>query len=73
MLEFQLRGVEVRLDGVRQDAPQMIVSVEYEIIVDTNESDQRLALLHTNIPKYRTISNTISAATRLKGTIRRNK
>lgn len=49
MLNFKLDGVEVSLHAVRQDAPQRIVSVDYELIVDTDESDQRLELLHTNV------------------------
>ena len=71
MISFQFRGVEVRLHGVRQDAPPMMISVGYEIIVDTDEDDRRLELLHTNIRKYGTISNTVAKATRLEGTIRR--
>lgn len=71
MLHFQFRGVEVRLHGVRQDAPPLIVSVDYEIIVDTDEDDRRLELLHTNVRKYGTISTTVAKATRLQGTIRR--
>jgi hypothetical protein len=49
----------------------MMVEVNYEIIVDTDEDDRRLELLHTNIRKYGTISNTVAKATRLEGTIRR--
>ena len=71
MLKFELRGVEVRLHGERQDAPPKMVSVDYELIVDTDESDQRLELLHTNVRKYGTISNTVAEATKLEGTIRR--
>lgn len=71
MIRFTLRGVEVRLHAVRQDAPPRIVSIDYEIIVETDETDQRLALLHTNVRKYGTISNTIAAAATLDGTIRR--
>ncbi|MES2035205.1 MAG: OsmC family protein [Pseudomonadota bacterium] len=71
MLRFDLRGVEVRLHGVRQDAPPMMVSIDYEITVDTDESDQRLALLHTNVRKYGTISNTVARATKLEGVIKR--
>src|SRR5687768_2018672 len=71
MLKFKLSGVEVRLHGVRQDAPPKMVSVDYELIVDTGESDQRLELLHTNVRKYGTISNTVAEATRLEGVIKR--
>lgn len=71
MIHFQFDGVEVKLHGIRQDAPPMIVEVNYEIIVETAEDDRRLALLHTNIRKYGTISNTVAKATKLEGTIRR--
>ena len=72
MLNFDLRGVEVRLHGVRQDAPPMMVSVDYELIIDTDESDQRLELLHKNVRKYGTISNTVAQSSRLEGFIKRN-
>lgn len=71
MIQFQLRGVEVSLHGVRQDSPPKLVSIDYELIVDTDESDQRLELLHKNVRKYGTISNTIAEAAHLHGTIRR--
>jgi uncharacterized OsmC-like protein len=71
MLRFDFRGVEVRLHGVRQDSPPKMVSVDYELIVDTDEDDRRLDLVHQNVLKYGTISNTVAAATRLEGTIRR--
>jgi uncharacterized OsmC-like protein len=71
MLRFNLRGVEVRLHGVRQDSPPKMVSVGYELIVDTDEDDRRLDLLHLNVRKFGTISNTVAEATRLEGIIRR--
>jgi uncharacterized OsmC-like protein len=69
MLKFHLRGVEVRLHGVRQDSPPKMVAVDYELIVDTDEDDRRLELLHTNVRKFGTISNTVAAATELSGRI----
>lgn len=69
MLKFELSAVEVRLHGVRQDSPPKMVSVDYEIIVDSDENDRRLELLHTNVRKYGTISNTVAAATALTGRI----
>jgi len=71
MLKFTLRGVEVRVDGVRQDAPPKMESISYEIIVDTDESDHRLDLLHYNVKKFGTVFNTVAPGTRLSGELRR--
>ena len=69
MNHFQFRGVEVRLHGVRQDSPPFMSSVTYELIVDTDEDDHRLDLMHRNVRKFGTISNTVAAATKLEGKI----
>jgi uncharacterized OsmC-like protein len=71
MLKFDLRGLEVSLHGQRQDSPPKMLSIDYELVVDTPESDERIELLHKNIRKYGTISNTLDAALELSGTIRR--
>lgn len=70
MLGFTFRSVEVRLRAARQDAPPLLVSIAYELIVETDESERRLELLHTNVRKYGTISNTLAAAVSLTGTIK---
>ena len=71
LLKFELRGVEVWLSAVRQDSPPLILRVDYELIVDTDEEEARLDLLHRNIRKFGTISNTVALATILEGTIHR--
>lgn len=71
ILKFQLRGVEVVVDGVRQDVPPRMESIRYEIIVDTDETDQRLALLHENVRKFGTVFNTVAPGTDLQGSLRR--
>ena len=71
MLHFQLRGVEVALRGLRQDAPPKMASIEYTLTVDTDESDKRLELLHQNVMKFGTVYNTLAAGTAISGTIRR--
>ncbi len=71
ILGFRLRGVEVRIHGVRQDAPPLLESISYEIRVDTDESDHRLELLHENVKKYGTVFNTVSPGTQLTGHLRR--
>lgn len=69
VLKFELRGVEVKLHGVRQDSPPKMISVDYDLIVDTDEDDRRLGLLHTNLRKFGTIFNTVADATTLEGRI----
>ncbi|MBU2961205.1 OsmC family protein [Citreicella sp. C3M06] len=71
MLAFDMRGIEISLHGTRQDSPPKMLRIAYDIVVETDESDQRLALLHRNLRKYGTISNTLAEATELVGTIRR--
>ena len=71
MLKFDLRGVEIKLHGVRQDSPPKMVSIDYELIVDTDEDDHRLDLLHLNVRKFGTITNTLADATNLTGRITR--
>ncbi len=71
LLSFQFRGAEIQLHGVRQDSPPKLVKVDYEIVIDTDEPDRRLALMHENIRKYGTVSNTAAAALELTGTLRR--
>ena len=72
LLKFELQGVSVRLHGIRQDSPPKMISIDYELVVNTDESDQRLDLLHKNVRKYGTISNTIADALILSGVIRRS-
>ena len=71
MLKFDLRGVEVRVHGVRQDVPPRMESITYEIVVDTDEPDRRLNLLHDNVKKYGTVFNTVAPGTELSGVLRR--
>lgn len=69
MLHFQIDGADVRLEAVRQDAPPKLVLIRYEITVDSAETDQRLDLLHRNVLKYGTISNTLADAVPLQGNL----
>ena len=71
LLKFRLEGATVRVHGVRQDAPPRMTRIDYDLVIDTDESDQRLDLLHQNVRKFGTIYNTVSAAVELTGRIRR--
>lgn len=69
MLKFSFRSASIRLHGVRQDKPPRMLRVGYQITIDTDESDRRLELLHENIRKFGTISNTVAAACVMEGSI----
>jgi uncharacterized OsmC-like protein len=69
ILKFEWRGLEVKVDGVRQDVPPRMESIRYTIVVDTDESDQRLNLLHENVKKYGTVFNTVAPGTDLQGVL----
>lgn len=71
MLKFDLRGIEVSLHGLRQDSPPKMIRIDYEIVVDTDETDARVDLLHRNLQKFGTIYNTLAGTMDLSGTIRR--
>lgn len=71
MLVFEFSSVEVRLEAVRQDSPPKLVEIRYEIVMGSAETDARLDLMHRNILKYGTISNTLAGAVQLGGTLRR--
>jgi uncharacterized OsmC-like protein len=72
ILHFESRGISVEVHGVRQDVPPKLESIRYEIMVDSDESDARLSLLHENVKKYGTVFNTVTPGTLLDGTLRRN-
>lgn len=65
-----IKGVEVQLHGIRQDKPPKMVAITYELTVDTDQSERRLALLHDNVRKSGPITNTIAEGTKLEGIIR---
>ena len=71
LLKFEMRGVEVKVHGVRQDVPPRLESISYEIHVDTDEDDHRINLLHENVKKYGTVFNTVAPGTHMQGVMLR--
>ena len=47
--------------------------IDYESVVDTDEPDRRLELLHDNVKKYGTVFNTVAPGTDLTGVLVRAK
>jgi len=72
MIHFNYQGVTVEVHGERQDAPPKMASITYRVLIDSDEDERKLELLHHNIQKFGTIYNTVSAGTRLTGTLIRS-
>ena len=71
MNHFEVGRIEVRVHGVRQDSPPKMSQIRYEVRVETDEPDHRLDLLHRNIRKFGTVTNTVGPGTDLDGTLTR--
>ena len=69
MLKFRFESIDIEVHAVRQDSPPRLSRIEYTIRVQTDESDQRLELLHTNVRKYGTVFNTVAPGTQLEGVL----
>jgi len=69
IIHFKLTGVEINITGYRQDRPPKMQRIEYEIIVDSDETPRKLDLLHTNIEKYGTVYNTLALGCDLTGSL----
>lgn len=68
-LHLDWRGARITVESERQDAPAKITRIHYRLEIDTDEPDHRLDLLHRNIGKYGTITNTLAAACDVTGEI----
>jgi uncharacterized OsmC-like protein len=67
MLPFDYEVASVTVEAERQDSPPKIVAMTYHIELATNEPDHRVELLHRNIIKFGTITNTLAAICDLTG------
>jgi len=65
------RGLGGALLGQRQDSPPKMLAINYQLVVDTSEADERIELLHKSIRTYGTISKILGAALTLSGNRRR--
>ncbi|HFE48759.1 MAG TPA: OsmC family peroxiredoxin [Chromatiaceae bacterium] len=71
ILQFSFRDIRIHLNGQRRDKPPAMERIDYEIVIDTDESDKRLELLHRNVRGFGTVYNTLAAGCELAGTLRR--
>ncbi len=70
MLRFTYESASVKVVARREEPPPRIVSMQYELEIVTDEPATRVELLHRNIQKFGTITNTLGRSCELTGTIR---
>ena len=69
MLPFEYETAAVEVVAQRQDAPPKMTGMRYEIEIVTDEPNHRVDLLHRNIRKYGTITNTLAESCDLSGAL----
>ena len=69
ILPFRYQRAHVHVQVQRQEPPPRIACASYALRIVTDEPDQRVELLHRNILRFGTITNTLAAACELDGTI----
>lgn len=69
ILPFRYESAQVDVTAERDEHPPRIVRVQYCLRIVTDEPPARVELLHKNIRKYGTITNTLAAACELSGTV----
>ena len=67
MLPFEYDVARLEVEAERTDAPPRMAAMRYRIEIVTDEPDHRVELLHRNIRKFGTITNTLGAACELTG------
>lgn len=69
MLPFRYELATVVIVAEREDSPPRIVRVSYRLRIVTDEPPARVELLHKNIRKFSTITNTLAAACEVTGEV----
>jgi uncharacterized OsmC-like protein len=69
LLPFSYEVASVVVQAERQDSPPTMTRMTYRIEIITDEPEGRVELLHHNVRKFGTITNTLAAACQLTGEI----
>lgn len=71
ILGISVTSFRMEMTAARNDSPPKVDHIEYRIVVESPDSDEKLGLLHENLRKFGTVTNTIAAGTALSGTLQR--
>ncbi len=67
MLPFRYESASIEVTADRAEPPPRIVRLHYRLRIVTEEPAARVELLHKNIRKFGTITNTLAVACELSG------
>lgn len=69
ILPFRYEVASVTIEAERHDVPPAMTKMHYRLELVTDEPAHRVELLHHNIVKFGTITNTLAAAVELTGEV----
>ena len=69
ILKYDFTKAIIEVNGTRNDSPPFMSEITYKLKVQSNMDEKKLNLLHKNILKFGTITNTLAKATHLTGNI----
>jgi uncharacterized OsmC-like protein len=69
ILDYEYTEAKVAIKGIRNDSPPAMSIITYRLQIKSDMKEEKLQLLHKNILRYGTITNTLAKATELNGTI----
>jgi uncharacterized OsmC-like protein len=67
ILKIPYRSAKITVNGIRNENPPFMKEITYQLTVDTDVDEKKIANWHKNILKFGTISNTVAKATSFKG------
>lgn len=69
ILKYDYVKAEIEIEGIRNETPPFMSEINYVLKIDSDMDERKLNLLHKNILKFGTITNTLAKAAKLNGTI----
>lgn len=73
ILKIPFRSAKITVEGVRNDNPPFMKEITYQLVVDTDADEKKVANWHKNILKFGTITNTVNRACKFEGTMIKQK
>lgn len=69
ILKYDYSKAKIQVSGTRNDSPPFMSEIHYQLEIASDMEEKKLHLLHKNILKFGTITNTLAKASKLTGTI----